>query len=333
MDSVTQFVLGAAVGVPILKRNPRKAALLGGFVATIPDLDVFLAPLFDPITFKIIHRSFSHSILFAVFFAIVLALLLYKFKQVSLARGWTFSFMVLITHSLLDVFTTYGTQLFWPFYNKMCSFNSLPIIDPIYTSILLVPLILIFIKQHIPFQKVSAIFTFCLFLSSAYIGWSLVSKTIASSIAIESLKEQQINYTELKVTPTVLNTVLWQIIAKDDENNFYFSDYSLFDADQSITFHKMKSKHDLLSSIENDNLTRRYLHFCDGYEFVAGDKDNIEIYAVKFGAASLQKKPTLIMPFTATNSNGKYEYSINKNDQKEVLSMYMKQIRNRLLHY
>ncbi|MBO6510809.1 MAG: metal-dependent hydrolase, partial [Roseibium sp.] len=44
MDSITQFVLGAAVSTACLGKTlgPRKAALIGGVLGTVPDLDVFL---------------------------------------------------------------------------------------------------------------------------------------------------------------------------------------------------------------------------------------------------------------------------------------------------
>ena len=43
MDSLTQFALGAGVGAALLGRRigPRKAALAGGILGTVPDLDVF----------------------------------------------------------------------------------------------------------------------------------------------------------------------------------------------------------------------------------------------------------------------------------------------------
>ncbi len=48
MDSLTQAALGAAVGEAILgKKLGRKAAIAGAIVATIPDLDVLILPLFS----------------------------------------------------------------------------------------------------------------------------------------------------------------------------------------------------------------------------------------------------------------------------------------------
>ncbi|NBS25266.1 MAG: metal-dependent hydrolase, partial [Gammaproteobacteria bacterium] len=43
MDSVTQFALGASIGEAALGRKiGNRAALAGGIVATLPDLDSFI---------------------------------------------------------------------------------------------------------------------------------------------------------------------------------------------------------------------------------------------------------------------------------------------------
>ena len=47
MDSITQAVLGAAVGETVLgKKIGHRAAIIGAIVGTIPDLDILLTPLF-----------------------------------------------------------------------------------------------------------------------------------------------------------------------------------------------------------------------------------------------------------------------------------------------
>ena len=65
MDSLTQIVLGAAVGELVLGRKVGNKAMIYGAVAgTIPDLDVFIGNFYDTVTALEIHRGFSHSIVF-----------------------------------------------------------------------------------------------------------------------------------------------------------------------------------------------------------------------------------------------------------------------------
>ena len=73
MDSLTQIVLGAAVGEAVLgKKIGNRAMLWGAIAGTIPDLDVFVRYFTDPITATEMHRGFSHSLVFAVLMAPIL---------------------------------------------------------------------------------------------------------------------------------------------------------------------------------------------------------------------------------------------------------------------
>ena len=64
MDSVTQFALGACVGAATLgpRIGMRKAALIGGLMGTVPDLDTFI-PSADPVQSFTAHRGASHSLI------------------------------------------------------------------------------------------------------------------------------------------------------------------------------------------------------------------------------------------------------------------------------
>ena len=75
MDSLTQIVLGAAVGEVVLGRKIGNRAMLWGAVAgTIPDLDVMIGSLFmNEVNGLAFHRAITHSIFFAVTFSFLIA--------------------------------------------------------------------------------------------------------------------------------------------------------------------------------------------------------------------------------------------------------------------
>lgn len=74
MDSITQIVLGAAVGEALLgKKIGNKAILWGAIAGTVPDLDVYQSFFYDSLTANELHRGFSHSILFCIIFSPLLA--------------------------------------------------------------------------------------------------------------------------------------------------------------------------------------------------------------------------------------------------------------------
>ena len=74
MDSVTQILLGASVGVAVMGRRTAvwKSALWGGVAGLLPDLDVLLDHG-DPVLNMVRHRAETHALLLLTLFAIPFA--------------------------------------------------------------------------------------------------------------------------------------------------------------------------------------------------------------------------------------------------------------------
>lgn len=85
MDSLTQIVLGAAVGEAVLgKKVGNRAMLWGAIAGTIPDLDVFIKLFTDELTSTELHRGISHSLFFSLLMAPILAWLVHKREKWTL---------------------------------------------------------------------------------------------------------------------------------------------------------------------------------------------------------------------------------------------------------
>jgi inner membrane protein len=159
MDIVTQGVLGAAVGYAVLgRRLGGKAIWLGACGGILPDLDV-LAVESSSVDYWTIHRGITHSFFFAPVVGVLLAALsgwiAQRARSPSRAdasitfRSWyAFWFWVLITHPMLDLMTTYGTQIFAPFTQVPYGFSAVSIIDPVYTLLLVAGLIMAAVWRH-----------------------------------------------------------------------------------------------------------------------------------------------------------------------------------------
>ena len=146
MDSLTQIVLGASVAEATLgKKIGNKAIVLGAIAGTIPDLDIVTRFFVDDLTASVMHRGFSHSLIFPFVAAPILAWILKKiyssYTDVSFNDWFKMFFLAIITHPILDAQTTWGTQLFWPFEWRV-AIENIFIIDPIYTLPFLTFLIL-----------------------------------------------------------------------------------------------------------------------------------------------------------------------------------------------
>jgi len=171
MDSLSQAVLGASVGGVVMGRTLGRSALLGGaLLGTLPDLDV-LIDYGDAVANFTEHRGFSHSLLVLLPASLLLAWLLQRWRPaISLWRWWAFTGLCLLTHPLLDAFTTYGTRLFWPLGDPV-AISSIFIIDPLYTLPLLVAVIVALVRPPAMTALVTG-----LTLSSLYLCWSLVAQ-------------------------------------------------------------------------------------------------------------------------------------------------------------
>lgn len=144
MDSLTQAVFGAAMGELVLGRKLGwRGALCGAILGTLPDLDVLALPFMEPAAGIYWHRGISHSILVTLLLSFLLAFPLARYFRVRKVSAGEAGWMVILawgTHSMVDCFTTYGTQIFEPFSHERVAMNVQFIVDPLFTLPLLVGL-------------------------------------------------------------------------------------------------------------------------------------------------------------------------------------------------
>ncbi|MCY1261110.1 LexA-binding, inner membrane-associated putative hydrolase [compost metagenome] len=219
MDSITQAMLGASIQGALLGRwQGRKALLYGALLGTLPDLDVVIRYT-DAVEAMTHHRGFSHSIFVLSALAAVLTLLVRRWRPnpgYSTRRLFLALWLVLATHPLLDCFTSYGTQLFWPLMTPPIVWSSIFIIDPLYTLPLLAAVIggLVFgLRDRSPRLPVAA-----LALSSLYLLSTLGGQAMAKQRVHEALERDGIRPQAMFITPTPFNTLLWRVIVLDGED-------------------------------------------------------------------------------------------------------------------
>ena len=236
MDSFSQIVLGASVqGTALGKYQGRKAYLYGAILGTLPDLDVLISYP-DPISDMTYHRSFSHSLFVLSAVGIAGAWLIsryhhwrnmplpYSTRRLALAMT-----LVLTTHPILDSFTVYGTQLFWPLQEPLqmtpISIASIFIIDPLYTLPLLIAVIVGVIKgcklavfKTGLLMNCQRLAVWMLLLSSSYLLFGLGLKYHAQSQAKQTLKAANIHTTRIKTMPVLPTILMWRIVAEDNEH-------------------------------------------------------------------------------------------------------------------
>lgn len=284
MDSLTQIVLGGAVGEAVLgKKVGNKAVLWGAIAGTIPDLDTIPGQFMDTVDRLAIHRGFSHSIIFAILLAPLLGFIVNRLHKKSKADLWDWTrlfFWAIFTHPLLDIFTTWGTQLFWPL-DWRIALHSVFVIDPLYTLPFLICLIIVlFLKRRNPFRgKVNR---FGLAVSSLYLVWSIIAKQFANQQMVDHFQSLRIPWISYQSRPTLFNTILWTFNV-EQEDKFLITYYSFLDADNELIKHEFPKNHDLLRPYRNHPDIEKLIFLTKGYYTIEKTEGGLIMNDLRFG--------------------------------------------------
>lgn len=222
MDSVTQAALGAGIAGALMgPRHGRKAIVAGAALATLPDLDV-LIDYGHPLAQMINHRGFSHSLFVLTALALFLAWLARRLRLHSDGQGYgrllLTIWLILITHPLLDAFTSYGTQLWWPLRPTPASWSSLFIIDPFYTAPLLAGVLIALLIG--PQRAMSRALGVVLLAGAAYLLGSQAAKHWAEQRVHDMLAGMGREPVAMFSVPQPFNIVLWRVVARMEDGNY-----------------------------------------------------------------------------------------------------------------
>lgn len=325
MDSLTQIVLGAAVGEAVLGRKVgNKAMLYGAIAGTIPDLDTFVSYFTDTVTAIEIHRGFTHSIFFSVVFAPIFGWLISKIEKKANAnwREWSWlMFWGLFTHPILDSFTTWGTQLFWPFETRL-AFKNIFVIDPLYTVPFLIFLILAMRhdKTSLKRKKYNRL---GLIVSSSYLLLTLGLKGMANTRFENALEEQEISYLDFQTKPSAFNTILWTANV-ETEDAFLIGDYSFFDT-QPVNFRSFPKNHDFLGKLKTEDKVQRLITIAEGWYIISREGDELYFHDLRFGVLDITAEdPVFVFTYKLVPNENELrveEVERNTEEAKKVFSV------------
>ncbi len=324
MDSVTQIVLGAAVGEAVLgKKVGKKAILYGAIAGTIPDLDTLVGNFFDTITAIEMHRGFSHSIVFSVLFAPIFGWIISKIESNSEVtwKNWSWlMFWGLFTHPLLDAHTTWGTQLFWPFDLRL-AYKNIFVIDPLYTLPFLFFLIMAmrFNRTDPKRRKYNRL---GLIVSSIYLLVITPALKFYTFQKFEAaLEEQNIIYERMDTRPTPLNSILWTANIETDES-FLIGNYSVFDT-QPIDYYTVPKNYDLAGDLADDPNLNRLIQISDGWYTFSENNGDLYFNDLRFGNMDIEDPDSeFIFSYKLTKEHGELiatETEKEMNDAKNLL--------------
>lgn len=219
MDPLTQGVLGGLIA----QSNARpaelaKAFLVGALAGMAADLDSLIHSSSDSLLAIEYHRHFTHSLFFIPIGALVCALachlLLPDRWRPDFKKTYFWCLLGYGSHGLLDACTSYGTQLLWPFSDQRFAWDSISIIDPLFT----LPLLLLVILAIICKQK-RFIFG-ALGWGVIYISLGFIQHQRAISIGYELAQTRNLSPMRLEAKPSFANLMVWKVIC-ETKDHFY----------------------------------------------------------------------------------------------------------------
>ena len=281
MDSLTQIVLGIATAELVAgKKLQNKAFLYGAVLGTIPDLDILVGKFLSDVEEVAIHRGLSHSLLFFMFLSPVLGWLISKIEKekISFKSASLLAFWCLVTHVILDLFTSWGTQILCPLDYRF-ALKTIFVIDPLYTIPLLISLIFVWKNKDSLIRRKYLIRG--LVMSSSYLLLTCLLKLFAVQQFENALENQKLTYQELIVKPTAFNCILWNAnVATSD--GYYLADYSLFDS-QPIRFSFYTKNRKLEEQLVNSCDFQQLKKISDDWYLVTEQNNRLYFNDLRFG--------------------------------------------------
>lgn len=132
MDPITHGLVGVLIGSKAaggltITNGALIASTLG---AIAPDFDI-IGQFWGDYVYLKQHRVFSHSIPGLFIISLGLSALLSMFFPESFSALFLWTFLGALSHSVMDLFNSYGVSIFWPLEKKKRTLSLLTVFDPL----------------------------------------------------------------------------------------------------------------------------------------------------------------------------------------------------------
>ncbi len=221
MDTLTHALIGSAIAETAFRKKLGRGSIIAGAVfAALPDADMLFSLTGDPLAMMKYHRAATHSLLLACIAAPLLGWLTWRIANKK-GRILTWSLLALtaiFSHDLLDLCTTWGTEIFYPLTNKRYALDALPIIDPLITIPLLGAFFLMLLSSKLQLRKILAFIVLCWCVIYAGIGFYLSREAISLA---RTAVPAGFNIIREKAIPNTGTILLWHVVLKDSKGDFF----------------------------------------------------------------------------------------------------------------
>ncbi len=337
MDILTQGLIGATVAQSVScdKQHSannsliRKVTLIGFLSGMLADADVLIRSNTDPLLVLEYHRHFTHSLIFIPIGALIAFLLLWPFFKNSLSNKqlYLFCFAGYLFSGLIDACTSYGTHLFWPFIDQRIAWHIISIIDPIFTGMLLICVLLgLGLKQTL-FSYIAISFAF------SYLSLGILQQQRAESVIHDLAKSRGHVIERSVVKPTLGNLILWRAIYEYD-NRFYVDVVRAgitIKHNEGDSIDKFNLENDLPLLSNNTVLVndiKRFTYFSDDYVSLYPDKPMV-IGDVRYSMEPQKIKPLWGITIKPAQPDRHVMYEFYRESTNESRKQFMDMVLNR----
>lgn len=284
MDTLTHIAFGATLGGLVMgRRAGTRAYLWGAALANLPDIDVIFHN--EAIGYLLIHRGITHSLFIQTLAVPILVLLIMAIHRDQRPHwlGWAaLVWLSLVTHSLFDAMNPYGAQLLAPLSWDTISFNTLYVVDPLFTIPLVAGLLLAWRWRATLLRPMLAA---GLTVALGYVVFAAGAKLHVQDVAERELARQALTVDSTMVMPMPFTTLLWRVLTVD-EHGYHEGYYSLADGEDTIDFSRNASERGLLETLVDHLPVQQLRRFSKGFYQVEAVDEKVVIRDLRLGQNS-----------------------------------------------
>lgn len=198
---------------------------------------------------------------------------------------WTLLFfLTIVTHPLLDCFTAYGTQFLQPLTRLRFAWNTISVVDPLYT----LPFLLLLVaaaRRGRESRVRRRLNTAGLLVSSVYLLLTVVNHFNVGAVLDQTLANRDLTAVRSMHSPSLGNNLLWSATAQTGRDSFYVGEYSLLDRRREFTpFRGVAGNHDWLAPYAGDRELEILQWFTQGYYVVLpAEQGTVRLGDLRYG--------------------------------------------------
>jgi inner membrane protein len=196
-------------------------------------------------------------------------------------RRWlTLVVLALASHPLLDAFTVYGTQLFWPLAYPPVMIASIFIVDPLFSLPLLVGAgVALFARDA---ARIGWWGRMGIAFAAVYLTWTLLAKWNIEQAMRADLDSRGMSEAKLLVEPAPLQSLVWRILAVRGDGTYYEGYFSYL-ATAPLVLEPYPSTIALLNPISEATAVKRLKWFTRGFFSVRSEDGKVVLTDLRMG--------------------------------------------------